>query len=392
MTAYSLPTAPLTAHPLALNHGMLLRYARHLTLPEVGAAGQERLGAARVLLVGAGGLGSPAALYLAAAGVGTLGIIDGDKVDLTNLQRQILHGTADVGRAKVDSAADRLGDLNPEVAIEPHGFTLTRRTPSSSSAATTSSSTAATTFPTRYLVNDAAILAGKPYVYGSIFKFDGQVSVFGAAGGPCYRCLFAEPPAPELIPSCAEAGVLGVLPGIIGSLQALEAIKLILGIGTPLVGRLLMFDGLALTTRELQVHRDPACAMCGDAPSHHRADRLRSVLWNQSRRAATRRRFLRKRWRPHWRERPRLRSLMSANRGNGRSRTLRGAGTFRSRALPARVSELDARREIITVCHRGARSLSARRLLAGAGFSRVKSLAGGIDAYAARVDPKLSRY
>jgi adenylyltransferase/sulfurtransferase len=320
-----------------MNPAGFLRYARHLTLPEVGADGQRRLGNARILLVGAGGLGSPAALYLTAAGVGTLGIVDGDKVDITNLQRQVLHGTSDIGRGKVDSAGDRLRDLNPDVTIEPHPFLLTSGNAVELFRAYDLIVDGSDNFPTRYLVNDAAVLAGKPYVYGSIFKFDGQVSVFAAKDGPCYRCLFAEPPAPELIPSCAEAGVLGVLPGIVGTLQALEAIKLILRIGTPLVGRLLMFDGLALTTRELRVHR------------------------------------VREPW--EW----------------------EGAHIAGSRLIPLgsladRVSELDARREIVTVCHRGARSLTALRLLAGAGFSKVKSLAGGIDAYAARVDPKLSRY
>jgi sulfur-carrier protein adenylyltransferase/sulfurtransferase len=369
----------------------LLRYARHLTLPEVGAAGQERLGRARVLLVGAGGLGSPAALYLAAAGVGTLGIIDGDRVDVTNLQRQILHGTSDVGRAKVESAADRLGDLNPGVEIEPHGFTLTSANAVELFRRYDIIVDGSDNFPTRYLVNDAAILAGKPYVYGSIFKFDGQVSVFGAAGGPCYRCLFAEPPAPELIPSCAEAGVLGVLPGIIGSLQALETIKLILGIGTPLVGRLLMFDGLALTTRELRVHRDPACTMCGDAPSITAPIDYEAFCGITAARSDA--------------EEITPEALETALEGASPPEVIdvreqwewevahiAGSRHIPLTALPARVSELDARREIITVCHRGARSLSARRLLAGAGFARVKSLAGGIDAYAARVDPKLSRY
>ena len=369
----------------------LLRYARHLTLPEVGVEGQRRLADSRILLVGAGGLGSPAALYLAAAGVGTLGIIDGDTVDITNLQRQVLHGTADIGREKVASAADRLRDLNPEVALEIHATTLTSENAVELFRRYDLIVDGSDNFPTRYLVNDAAVLAGKPYVYGSIFKFDGQVSVFGAKEGPCYRCLFAEPPAPELIPSCAEAGVLGVLPGIIGTIQALEAIKLILRIGTPLVGRLLMFDGLALTTRELRLHRDPSCAMCGrtptiTAPIDYEAfcgvtpmrndgeeispEALESALGGASPPEVI---DVREPW--EW-----------------QVAHIAGSRHIPLSALPGMVSELDARRDIVTICHRGARSLSARRLLAGAGFPRVKSLAGGIDAYAARVDPKLNRY
>lgn len=369
----------------------LIRYARHLTLPEVGAAGQERLGAARVLLVGAGGLGSPAALYLTAAGIGTLGIIDGDRVDLTNLQRQVLHGTSDIGRAKVESAVERLGDLNPTVRIEAMDHRLTSANAAGIFSRYDLVVDGSDNFPTRYLVNDAAVLSGRPYVYGSIFKFDGQVSVFGAAGGPCYRCLFAEPPAPELIPSCAEAGVLGVLPGIIGSLQALEAIKLILGIGQLLIGRLMMFNGLALTARELRVHRDPGCAACGDAPVVTAPIDYEAFCGVSTRGDEA--------------EEISPESLEAALDGTAPPEVIdvreswewevahiAGSRHIPLGALAGRVTELDARREIVTVCHRGARSLSARRLLAGAGFSRVKSLAGGIDAYAARVDPNLHRY
>lgn len=368
-----------------------IRYARHLTLPEVGAAGQERLGRARVLLVGAGGLGSPAALYLAAAGIGTLGIIDGDRVDLTNLQRQVLHGTSDIGRAKVESAAERLDDLNPTVTVESHPYPLTSANAVELFRRYDLIVDGSDNFPTRYLVNDAAVLTGRPYVYGSIFKFDGQISVFGAKGGPCYRCLFAEPPAPELIPSCAEAGVLGVLPGIIGSMQALEAIKLILGIGQPLVGRLLLFDGLALTTRELRVHRDPACAMCGDAPSITAPIDYEAFCGISLLRDAT--------------EEISPEELQTALGSLSPPEVIdvrepwewevghiAGSRHIPLATLPGRVSELDARREIVAVCHRGARSLSAQRVLARAGFAHVKSLAGGLDAWADRIDRKLARY
>ncbi|MEK6688681.1 MAG: molybdopterin-synthase adenylyltransferase MoeB, partial [Gemmatimonadota bacterium] len=252
-----------SSSPTGLSTSELLRYARHLTLPQVGVSGQLKLRASRLLLVGAGGLGSPVALYLAAAGVGTIGIIDPDRVDRSNLQRQVLHGTSSIGELKTRSAERRLRDLNPEVRIERIEVAL-----SSANALELVSRydlvlDGSDNFPTRYLVNDACVLTGKPYIYGSIFRFDGQVSVFAAPGGPCYRCLYAEPPAANLIPTCAESGVLGVVPGIIGSLQALEAIKWITGIGQPLVGRLLLFEGLGLTIRELRVQPDPSCVACG---------------------------------------------------------------------------------------------------------------------------------
>src|SRR5881396_2588803 len=245
----------------------LQRYSRHLIMPEVTADGQRRLKAARVLCIGAGGLGSPAALYLAAAGVGTLGLVDFDLVDLSNLQRQILHGTSGIGSAKTESARARLRDINPHVQLATFAERLT-----SASALTILRDfdivvDGSDNFPTRYLVNDACVLLGKPDVYGSVFRFDGQVSVFYAKQGPCYRCLYAEPPPPDLVPSCAEGGVLGVLPGIIGSLQALEAIKLILGFGEPLIGRLLLFDGRRMQFRELALEKDRECPVCGEHPT-----------------------------------------------------------------------------------------------------------------------------
>jgi len=245
----------------------LLRYARHLRLPEVGLEGQRRLKQTRALLVGAGGLGSPAALYLAAAGIGTLGIVEFDSVDLTNLQRQILHGTSQVGRSKLDSARERLRDLNPDVRVEPFGERLTAGNAMEILGEFDLVVDGSDNFPTRYLVNDACALLGKPLVYGSILRFEGQVSVFDARRGPCYRCLFSEPPPPEMVPTCAESGVLGVLPGVIGSLQALEAIKLALGIGEVLVGRLVVFDALRLTFRELALRKDPGCPLCGPTPT-----------------------------------------------------------------------------------------------------------------------------
>jgi adenylyltransferase/sulfurtransferase len=375
---------------LPLSPTELVRYARHLTLPEVGGAGQERLARARVLLVGAGGLGSPAALYLAAAGVGTLGIVDGDAVELSNLQRQILHGTGAVGRPKTDSARERLHDLNPGVEVELHPVRLTSENALEILGGYELTIDGSDNFPTRYLVNDASVLLGKPYIYGSIFRFDGQVSVFAAPGGPCYRCLFAEPPPPDLVPNCAEAGVLGVLPGLVGSLQALEAIKWILGEGESLVGRLLLVDALRVRFRELSVARDPACAVCGDQPTVTRlidyeeycgvggAERhageiavadLAQMLAGPVAPAVL---DVREPW--EW-----------------EIARIPGSRLVPLGELPGRIAELDPRAEIVTVCHKGKRSLMAQQLLQGAGF-HARSLAGGIDAWAAEVEPGMRRY
>lgn len=246
----------------------VVRYSRHIVMPQVGGEGQRALLDARVLLVGAGGLGSPAALYLAAAGVGVLGILDDDVVDLTNLQRQVLHRTADIGRRKTDSAADTLHALNPDVQVNSHALRLTAQNALAILSGYDLVLNCSDNFPTRYLVNDACVLLGKPLVDGSILQFDGQMSVFyPAGGGPCYRCLFPTPPRPGDVPSCAEAGVLGVLPGIIGSLQALEAIKLIVGIGAPLIGRLLILDGLELDITIVSIERNKDCPVCGDTPT-----------------------------------------------------------------------------------------------------------------------------
>src|SRR6187549_544538 len=244
------------------------RYSRHLLLPEIGEAGQSRLKAARVLCIGAGGLGSPAALYLAAAGVGTIGIVDFDDVDLSNLQRQILHGTKDIGRGKLESARDRLHDINPQVELELHKCRFSSDNAPQLVSRYDVIVDGSDNFATRYLSNDVCVFAGKPNVYGSVFRFEGQTTVFAPQlGGPCYRCLFPEPPPPESVPNCAQAGVLGVLPGIIGMLQTIEAIKLIIGIGEPLIGRLLHFDALKMTFRELKLRRDSQCPVCGENPT-----------------------------------------------------------------------------------------------------------------------------
>ena len=252
-----------TSTPSALSSEESTRYSRHLTLPQVGVEGQLRHKAARVLLIGAGGLGSPLALYLAAAGVGTIGLVEFDVVDVTNLQRQVLHGTADIGRPKIESASATLASLNPNVQLRAHGERLTSANALDVFRDYDIIADGTDNFATRYLANDACVLLNKPYVYGSIFRFDGQASLFIANDAPCYRCLYAEPPPASMVPSCAEGGVMGVLPGVIGTIMATEVIKLIVGIGETLAGRLLLFDALELSFRQVRVSRDPACPMCG---------------------------------------------------------------------------------------------------------------------------------
>src|SRR6202453_4583412 len=256
-----------TKHEAVLSNDEILRYSRHLIMPEVGMEGQQKLKAARVLCIGAGGLGSPLALYLAAAGVGTLGIVDFDVVDYTNLQRQIIHSTADVGRKKLDSAADKLKGINPFLNLRTFDTRLSSDNALELFREFDIVADGTDNFPTRYLVNDACVLTGKPNVYGSIFRFEGQASVFATKDGPCYRCLYPEPPPPGLVPSCAEGGVLGILPGLVGVIQATEAIKLILGIGEPLIGRLLLVDALAMRFRELKLRKNPECPVCGEHPT-----------------------------------------------------------------------------------------------------------------------------
>lgn len=373
----------------------LLRYARHLVLPEVGPEGQRKLKAARVACVGAGGLGSPLALYLAAAGVGTLGIVDDDVVDATNLQRQLLHGTKDVGRPKLDSAADRLADVNPNVEVVRHRARLTSENALDILGDYDIVVDGTDNFPTRYLVNDACVLLGKPNVYGSIFRWEGQVSVFGTEGGPCYRCLFREPPPPGLVPNCAEGGVLGVLPGIIGSLQAMETIKLILGVGESLAGRLLIFDALEMSWREVRLRRNPECPVCGDAPtqrglidyelfcgvSGNGAGTAVSVSELDAgelaeRLASDHPPFLldvREPW--EWR--------VSNLEG-------RGAVLIPLGSLDARLDEVPMDRPIVVYCRSGVRSLDAAERLGRAGAPEVYNLRGGILAWARDVEPGMA--
>lgn len=377
-----------------LSHPELLRYSRHLLLPEVGLEGQQRLKDARVLLIGAGGLGSPAALYLAAAGIGTIGVVEFDRVDATNLQRQVVHGTSAIGEPKLQSLTDRLRDLNPHVVVEPYPVRLTSANALEIVRAFDVVIDGSDNFPTRYLANDACVLTGKPLVYGAIFRFEGQVSVFDASRGPCYRCLYADPPPPGLVPSCAEGGVLGVLPGVIGSLQALEAIKFVLGAGDPLVGRLVLFDALRLQFRELQLDKDPDCPVCGTHPTvtelidyeafcgigaPEPADGAGleiSAADLAARRAAA--------------HPPRLIDVREPH--EWQIARIEGAELIPLRQLAQRMRELDSHEEIVTYCHRGLRSLQALELLRSAGFSKVRSLTGGIDTWAAEVDPGMPRY
>ena len=273
-TKTQIPTAPSAG----LSKQEILRYSRHLIMPEVGMEGQLKLKKAKVLCIGTGGLGAPLGLYLAAAGVGRIGLVDFDTVDFTNLQRQVLFGTSDVGRPKITAAADRLRNLNPEIQIDAYETQLTSENALDLFKDYDIIVDGTDNFPTRYLVNDACVILGKPNVYGSIFRFEGQITVFGYPDGPCYRCLYPEPPPPGLVPSCAEGGVLGVLPGIVGTIQAAETLKLIIGKGQPLVGRLLLFDALAMKFRELKLRKNPECPVCGDAPDGDEVDRLCPIL------------------------------------------------------------------------------------------------------------------
>jgi sulfur-carrier protein adenylyltransferase/sulfurtransferase len=382
--------------PVDLSPDELIRYSRHLLLPEVGIEGQRRLKQARVLLVGAGGLGSPVALYLAAAGVGHLGIVDSDVVDVSNLQRQVLHGVGTVGMAKVKSAVNHLNDINPHVVVDPYPVRLTTANALALISKYDVVVDGSDNFPTRYLVNDACVLVGKPYVYGSIFRFEGQVSVFGAARGACYRCLYPEPPPPDAVPSCAEAGVLGVLPGIIGCLQANEAIKLILGIGEPLINRLLLFDALALRFRELALARDPACPLCGEQPriralidydrfcSGHSPDSTQGKRMNELTPIELKQRLdagenvllvdVRE---------PYEQAIVS----------LPGAVSIPLGQLAARAGELDPARAVVVMCRSGGRSARAIYELRQSGYpGTLLNLKGGILAWSDQVDPSVPKY
>ncbi|MEO8197428.1 MAG: molybdopterin-synthase adenylyltransferase MoeB [Thermoanaerobaculia bacterium] len=376
----------------------LRRYARHLSLPEVGVAGQERLAAGSVLLVGMGGLGSPAALYLAAAGVGRLGLVDFDVVDRSNLQRQVLYAESDVGRSKLEAAAERLRAANSGLALELHESRVSKDNVRDLVAGYDVVVDGTDNFPTRYLVHDACFFADRPYVYGSIFRFEGQASVFARGRGPCYRCLFPEPPPPGSVPSCAEAGVLGVLPGIIGSIQANEALKLLLGIGEPLLGRLLLFDALAMRFRELRLKRDAGCPLCGDRPTQRdlveyddscelpgagaQVDSGAAVAFEiapaeVARRAAAGEAF----------------SLLDVRLEHELLLArLPGALWIPLHELPRRLGEIPRDRPVFALCHAGQRSAAATSLLRDQGFVAARNITGGIDAWSREVDPAVPRY
>jgi sulfur-carrier protein adenylyltransferase/sulfurtransferase len=385
--------SPALASETALSHAEVLRYSRHLLLPEVGIAGQRKLKSARVLTVGAGGLGSPLSLYLAAAGVGTIGIVDFDVVDLTNLQRQIVHGTSTLGQPKLDSAEARLSDVNPNVRIEKHETRLTSQNALEILREYDIVVDGTDNFPTRYLVNDACVLLGKPNVYGSIFRFEGQASVFYARQGPCYRCLYSEPPPPGLVPSCAEGGVLGVLPGIIGSIQALETIKWIIGAGDSLIGRLLLFDALKLRFRELQLRKDPSCPVCGEQPSIRELIDYEAFCGIGAEPAYDGPEITAEELSREMQQKgPELVLIDVREPHEWEIAHIEGARLIPLGQLPERLGELDGHAEIVTHCHHGVRSMKALQLLKGAGFSRVRSLAGGIDAWADRIEVGMPRY
>ncbi len=386
-----------------LESSELSRYARHLSLPEVGKKGQLRLKDARVLVVGAGGLGSPLALYLAAAGIGTLGLVDFDEVDATNLQRQILHGTKDVGRAKLDSARERLADVNPNVSVVTHDVRLDSSNALEILGPYDIVADGTDNFPTRYLVNDACVLLGKPNVYGSIFRWEGQASVFASEGGPCYRCLFQEPPPPGLVPNCAEAGVLGVLPGIIGSIQALEVIKLLLGQGHTLSGRLLIFDALEMSWREMAVSRNTGCPVCGDEPTqtglidYEDFCGLKTPDEGKEREEEMVNPFgevgaveLNERLASE--EPPFLLDVRLPHEWDIVNLESDGAVIIPLAELRDRLDELPADRDIVVYCRTGARSASAAQMLVDEGFSNVFNFVGGIHAWVDEIDPSLPKY
>jgi adenylyltransferase/sulfurtransferase len=392
---------------MELNNDELRRYSRHLILPEVGLEGQKKIRSASVLCIGAGGLGSPIALYLAAAGIGKLGLVDFDVVDLSNLQRQIIHGTGDIGRLKTESARDTLSRLNPHVDVVLHSTRLSSQNALDIIRPYDIVADGSDNFPTRYLINDACVLLGKPNVYGSIFRFEGQASVFAPhLGGPCYRCLFPEPPPPGLAPSCAEAGVLGVLPGIIGLIQATETLKLALGQGLSLMNRLLLFNALDLKFREIKLRRDPQCAACGEHPTLTRLVDFQALCA-----------LAPSPGQPPAPSTPS--SLSEANPGEvtvedlkraldglepglqlidvrepdeSRIARIPGARLLPLSQLAHRYTELDPGGHYYLHCHHGVRSLRALEFLRQHGFKHLKTVKGGIDAWSSRIDPLVPRY
>ncbi len=392
-------TTTTSSAPPALSTDEVQRYGRHLTLSEVGKAGQEKLKASSVLIVGAGGLGSPAAMYLAAAGIGRIGLVDFDTVEASNLQRQLLHGTSDVGRSKLASARDRLQDLNPHVEVELHETRLTSENALDIVDGYDIVADGTDNFPTRYLINDACVLTGTPNVYASIFRFEGQVSVFATPEGPCYRCAYPEPPPPGLVPSCAEGGVLGVLPGLVGTLQATEVIKMLLGIGDPLIGRLLLIDTLPMTFRTLKIQKNPDCPVCGENPTQTELIDYEAFCGIPAQNGTDD---------PMATVPETTVTDLHARREAGTSpfvldvRKPREAEIASLGAdqlipvdeLPDRLEELNATKddEIVIHCRSGARSAKATQLLLDHGYTDVKNLAGGILAWSEEIDSSVPQY
>jgi adenylyltransferase/sulfurtransferase len=378
-----------------LSNEEIARYSRHLIMPEVALDGQKKLKQARVLTVGAGGLGSPLALYLAAAGVGTLGIVDFDVVDESNLQRQIIHGTSDLGRPKMESAREKIEDVNPNVKVKAFEEALTSENALEIFEDFDVIVDGTDNFPTRYLVNDACVLLGKPNVYGSIFRFEGQASVFYAEEGPCYRCLYPEPPPPGLVPSCAEGGVLGILPGAIGTIQATETVKLILGIGEPLIGRLLLYDALSMRMREMKLRKDPNCPICGENPTVTELIDYEEFCGIPQANAAQQENGV-----------PELtvQELKSRLENGNKVSVLDvrepheyevaniGARLIPLNELPERLVELDRDEPLAVHCKTGGRSARAVKLLRDAGFQNVYNVKGGIDAWSEEIDPSVPKY
>lgn len=380
-----------------LSHEEILRYSRHLLMPEVGLDGQRKLKGSSILLIGTGGLGSPAGLYLAAAGVGRIGLVDYDVVDFSNLQRQIIHGTSTIGQRKVDSARARMLDVNPAIQVDTFDEPFTSDSAIRIAAGYDLILDGTDNFPTRYLVNDLCVLTHRPNVYGSIFRFEGQVSVFWADRGPCYRCLFPEPPPPGLVPSCAEGGVFGVLPGTIGSLQATEALKVLLGVGESLIGTLLLFDALDMTFDRVRLRKNPTCRICSDhpevtelidyeafcgVPGHDRSDASEGGDWEIEPRQLAERLT----------QAPSLRLVDVREPHELQISRFRDALSIPLGELAARMHELDSADEIVFLCSGGTRSARAVELMAGAGFRKIKNLHGGLNAWARDVDPSMPRY
>ena len=377
-----------------LSNDEILRYSRHLIMPEVGMEGQLKLKAARVLCIGAGGLGSPLALYLGAAGVGTLGIVDFDVVDYTNLQRQIIHTTADVGRKKLDSAADKLKAINPLINLRTFDTRLSSDNALELFRDFDIIADGTDNFPTRYLVNDACVITGKPNVYGSIFRFEGQASIFATQEGPCYRCLCPEPPPPGLVPSCAEGGVLGILPGLVGVIQATEVIKLILGKGEPLIGRLLLVDALAMKFRELKLRKNPDCPVCGTHPTITKLIDYNEFCGIRGEEAPVETGVPEIQVEELKRRQDAGEDIFVLDVREPHEYQICNIGghLIPLGDLPKRIHELDSSREIVAHCRSGARSAKAVNFLRQAGFRKVHNLAGGILAWADRVDPKMPKY